>query len=61
MQVKCAHPQCMCAVPGGQEYCSEWCEKHEREELPPCECGHPVCEQIHKRNVPRSGSDVQLP
>jgi hypothetical protein len=60
MQVKCAHPQCMCAVPDGKEYCGEWCEKHGREELPPCRCGHPVCEQIYKRDVPRSRADFQL-
>ena len=27
MQVKCAHSQCMCAVPEGKEYCGAWCEQ----------------------------------
>jgi hypothetical protein len=54
MQVKCAHSQCMCAVPEGKEYCSTWCEKNAREESPPCSCGHAICEQIYKREAPKA-------
>lgn len=49
MQVKCAHPKCMCAVPEGKEFCSAWCEANARNERPPCSCGHLICEQIYKR------------
>ncbi len=54
MQVKCAHSQCMCAVPEGKEYCSTWCEKNAREETPPCSCGHAICEQIYRREAPKA-------
>jgi hypothetical protein len=54
MQVKCAHAQCMCAVPEEKEYCSIWCEKNAREEAPPCSCGHAICEQIYKREASRA-------
>jgi hypothetical protein len=49
MQVKCAHPKCMCAVQQNQSYCSEWCAESTRDQAPPCGCGHPICEQIYKR------------
>jgi hypothetical protein len=49
MQVKCAHPKCMCRVEGGGRYCGPWCEEHAREEAAPCGCGHPICEQIYNR------------
>jgi hypothetical protein len=61
MQVKCAHPQCMCAVPEGKEYCGDWCEKHAREEVPPCRCAHGICEQIYKRDVPKARTDFPPP
>ncbi len=49
MQVKCAHPKCMCVVAESKPYCSGWCEENARDEVPPCGCGHPICEQIYKR------------
>ena len=54
MQVKCAHPKCMCAVPEGKHYCCDWCQKNARDEIPPCSCGHALCEQIYKRSAPKS-------
>lgn len=54
MQVKCAHRKCMCVVPEGKQFCSEWCQSNARDEGPPCGCGHAICEQIYKRNVPRA-------
>ena len=56
MQVKCAHPKCMCAVPEGKEFCSEWCAANARNERPPCSCGHAICEQIYKRKPTVPGS-----
>jgi hypothetical protein len=54
MQIKCAHPKCMCAVPDGKEYCSRWCEKNSREERAPCFCGHASCNHIYKRDESRT-------
>jgi hypothetical protein len=54
MQVKCAHPKCMCAVPEGKKYCNEWCEDNARDEMPPCSCGHAICEQIYRREMPKA-------
>jgi len=49
MQVKCAHPKCMCAVQENKPYCSAWCAERARDEALACACGHPICEQIYKR------------
>lgn len=52
MQTKCAHLKCMCVVPEGKPYCSDWCQTNAADHAPPCGCGHPICEQIYKRSVP---------
>jgi hypothetical protein len=46
---QCAHLPCQCAVPLGQDYCSDHCRHHaataavDPASSATCECGHPEC------------------
>jgi len=39
---KCAHPSCVCMVPAGTKYCSDYCKKAPATELH-CNCMHKGC------------------
>ena len=44
---KCAHPSCLCQVPGSDKYCSQICKDAGSDEVEiACECGHPPCEDM---------------
>lgn len=44
-QKQCAHEPCLCTVPHGEKFCSEFCKDAGSGEVEiACECGHPACE-----------------
>jgi hypothetical protein len=41
---KCAHIPCICTVPKGQKFCSDFCADAGSQETEiGCDCGHPAC------------------
>jgi predicted nucleic acid-binding Zn ribbon protein len=40
---KCPMEGCNCAVPEGQEYCSDYCKEHQSHGGHECACGHAGC------------------
>ena len=44
---KCAHPDCICTVESGEQYCSDYCLASSRADsvmdVEGCNCGHPEC------------------
>jgi hypothetical protein len=43
---KCAHPACLCMIPDGDKYCSDFCKSAGSEETEiACDCGHPACNE----------------
>ena len=41
---KCAMNGCLCMVPAGQKFCSNYCEAAKNTIKLQCDCGHPACE-----------------
>jgi hypothetical protein len=43
---KCAHVPCVCMLPKGEKYCSQFCKEAGSTETEiGCDCGHPACEK----------------
>lgn len=42
--MKCAHETCVCEVPGGDRFCSDYCRNNIGNTEDLCGCGHPECE-----------------
>jgi len=41
---QCAHEPCVCVVPDGEKYCSDFCKTAGSEEVEiACECDHEAC------------------
>lgn len=49
--IRCQHKRCVCDVPPGKSFCSDFCEKASgamanldpEVQVEPCACGHPKC------------------
>ena len=41
---KCAMDGCLCMVPAGQKFCSNYCEAAKNTIKLQCDCGHSACE-----------------
>ncbi len=47
----CAHEPCLCTVPAGQKFCSDFCHDAGADEVEiACECDHPACREPEVRN-----------